>query len=255
MDGSVEVATWGQPAGVLVQAAQMAQTDDPVLIVGEQGTGHEQVARHIHSRSRRSTSPFLYASFGLPEPMLVAELLGDERRRCWGEGPSIRKGVIELAEGGVLFIPLPGITPRVDEIMCRLLREGTYQHLGRIPRRSDVRVIAWAVEDLNAVMLRSEISRALYQELHKHGCEIKLPSLRDRMDEIPDLAERYLELVCPAYGLAPMALSPSARTALQTHSWPGNLREFHNVLGRAALIHEGPTIEADDLSVPRKRRR
>ena len=236
---------WEFAGEVLAQAVAAAQIGDPVLLIGETGTGHEGVARYIHSHSRLAQGPFASVNCAaVPDAMLARLLVGWEKGFDRERKPF--EGLIGL--GGVLFLyPIEPIGARSDGVLRRLLQAGEYQPLGMAePLKADVRLVAATNTEPETAVSRGEISPELYGILR--GLEVRLPSLRDRRGEILGLAERYLERLCDACGLIGVGLAPSAREAILAHAWPGNMRELHNELECAVAKTNGREITAYDLS-------
>src|SRR5438093_799762 len=237
---------WEFAGEVLAKAVAAAQSEIPVLLIGETGTGHEAVARYIHSHSRRVEEPFESVNCAsLPDAVLARRLMGWEK----GFDRDARepfKGLIGL--GGVLFLyPIEPIGARSESVLRRLLQTGEYQPIGAAqPLKAEGRLVGATNTEPETAVARGEISLELYVILR--GLEVSLPPLRDRRGEILGLAERYLERLGDAWGLIGVGLAPSAREAILAHAWPGNLRELHNELGCAVAKSNGREITADDLS-------
>ena len=234
---------------VLDLVSKVSPTEATVLLTGESGTGKEVVARAIHSASPRSGKPFLALNCAaLPEQLLESELFGYERGAFTGALQS-RAGKIEQATGGVLFLDEVGeMSPSVQAKFLRVLQEREFQRLGgsRV-QKADVRVIAATNRDITAALASGQFREDLYYRLKVF--EIALPPLRDRKEDIPLLAEGFLQEIGPKVG-ACAGISKEARDALLAYSWPGNVRELRNAIERAIILCAGGLITAAHLPLP-----
>jgi len=240
---------WEFSKEVQAQAAAVTRLEQAVLLIGETGTGHEAVAKYVHSHSRRARGPFVAINCGaLPDALLAQELVGREKGFD-RNAPRASKGMIEHARGGVLFAyTFEPIGPRSDGVLSRLLEKGEYQADGAgQPITADVRMVVATHRELEDAAVRGEISADFCERLR--GVEIRLPPLRDRHDEILGIAERYLREVCVLFSRRTTGLAQSAREAILAHNWLGNLHELHTVLESAAFNSDGPEITADDLPI------
>ena len=201
---------------MLAHAARVAHTETTVLLTGESGTGKEVVARFIHHASRRSLGPFVAINCAaLPDQLLESELFGHERGAFTG-AVATKPGRIEQANGGVLFLDEVGeMAPTVQAKLLRVLEEREFMRLGstRVVH-ADIRVIAATNRDLHAAMQRGEFREDLYYRLGVF--EIALPPLRERLDDVLELADTFLEEIGetvgrPAAGISREATRPSAR--------------------------------------------
>jgi transcriptional regulator with PAS, ATPase and Fis domain len=232
----------------LRQATQVAATDTTVMLLGESGTGKEVLARFIHRASARNGGPFVAINCAaLPEPLLESELFGFERGAFTG-AQQAKPGQIERASGGVLFLDeVAEMTPSAQAKFLRVLEEGEFQRLGGTrPLKANIRVVAATNRDLRAAMQRGAFREDLYYRLHVF--EIRIPSLRERKDDILPLSEAFLEEIARSLGRPPAGISREARDRLVDYSWPGNVRELRNMLERAAILCEGGLITAEHLS-------
>ncbi len=234
---------------VLAQAARVAQTETTVLLTGESGTGKEVVARFIHHGSRRSQGPFVAINCAaLPDQLLESELFGYDRGAFTG-AVTAKPGRIEQAGGGVLFLDEVGeMAPAVQAKLLRVLEEREFQRLGstRI-LHADIRVIAATNRDLHAAMRRGEFREDLYYRLGVF--EIALPPLRDRLADISDLADSFLEEIGESVGRPAAGIAREARDHLLAYSWPGNVRELRNAIERAVILADGGYIRSEHLPV------
>ena len=234
---------------VLAQAARVAQTETTVLLTGESGTGKEVVARFVHNGSRRSQGPFVAINCAaLPDQLLESELFGHERGAFTG-AVATKPGRIEQANGGVLFLDEVGeMAPTVQAKLLRVLEEREFMRLGSTRlQRADVRLIAATNRDLHAAMRRGEFREDLYYRLGVF--EITLPPLRDRRDDIVELADSFLEEIGAIVGRPAAGISRDARDQLVAYSWPGNVRELRNAIERAVILADGGYIRSEHLPV------
>jgi transcriptional regulator with GAF, ATPase, and Fis domain len=234
---------------VLKQATQVAGTDTTVLLQGESGTGKEVVARFIHRGSPRQSGPFVAINCAaLPEQLLESELFGYERGAFTGAMQS-KPGQIEVAAGGTLFLDeVAEMSPSAQAKFLRVLQEKEFQRLGSTKRsRADVRVIAATNRDLQQAIGRGTFREDLFYRLHVFG--IRLPPLRERIDDILSLSDQFLQDLGRSFGRPPAGISREARDALLAYGWPGNVRELRNVLERAAILCQGGLILADHLGL------
>jgi transcriptional regulator with GAF, ATPase, and Fis domain len=234
---------------VLAHAARVAQTETTVLLTGESGTGKEVVARFIHNGSRRSQGPFIAINCAaLPDQLLESELFGHERGAFTG-AVAAKPGRIEQANGGVLFLDEVGeMAPTVQAKLLRVLEEREFTRLGSTRlQRVDIRVIAATNRDLHAAMRRGEFREDLYYRLGVF--EIALPPLRDRREDILELADSFLEEIGEIVGRPAAGISREAREHLAAYGWPGNVRELRNAIERAVILADGGFIRAEHLPV------
>jgi transcriptional regulator with GAF, ATPase, and Fis domain len=234
---------------VLTQAARVAQTETTVLLTGESGTGKEVIARFVHHGSRRSKGPFVAINCAaLPDQLLESELFGYERGAFTG-AVSAKPGRIEQANGGVLFLDEVGeMAPQVQAKLLRVLEEREFVRLGstRVVH-ADIRVIAATNRDLHAARQRGEFREDLYYRLRVF--EIALPPLRDRADDILELADMFLEEIGATVGRPAAGISREAKDRLVAYNWPGNVRELRNAIERAVILADGGMIRSDHLPV------
>jgi transcriptional regulator with GAF, ATPase, and Fis domain len=234
---------------VLTHATRVAQTETTVLLTGESGTGKELVARFIHHGSRRSQGPFVAINCAaLPDQLLESELFGYERGAFTG-AVAPKPGRIEQANGGVLFLDEVGeMALPVQAKLLRVLEEREFLRLGGTRLlRADVRLIAATNKDLHEAIRRGQFREDLYYRLGVF--EIVLPPLRERRDDILELAESFLEEISEVVGKPRAALARDAREQLLTYSWPGNVRELRNAIERAVILSDGGQIRSEHLPV------
>src|SRR6266850_826241 len=237
---------------VLRRAAQVAVTDTTVLLQGESGTGKEVVARFIHQASPRSHGPFIAINCAaLPEQLLESELFGYERGAFTGAHQA-KAGQIELAARGVLFLDEVSEMSLVAQAkFLRFLQEREFQRLGgtRV-QKANVRVIAASNRDLRQAVAKGTFREDLFYRLQVF--DIQLPALRDRISDVPLLAEHFLAEFGNALGHRSMGLTDEARDALLAHAWPGNIRELRNVLESSAILSDDGVIDRRHLSLQAK---
>jgi Nif-specific regulatory protein len=237
---------------VLAKALRVASTETTVFLQGESGTGKEVVARFIHEASPRKGGPFVAINCAaLPEQLLESELFGYERGAFTG-AQQAKAGQIELAARGVLFLDeVSEMSPSAQAKFLRFLQEREFQRLGgtRI-QKANVRVIAASNRDLRQAVERGTFREDLFYRLQVF--DIPLPPLRERITDVPLLAEQFLEELGQAMGRRPARLADEAQEALLAYSWPGNVRELRNVLERAAILCDEGVIERRHLSLQAK---
>ena len=225
----------------------VAGSDATVLVRGESGTGKELVARAVHARSPRRFGPLVVVNCGaLPEGVLESELFGHEKGAFTG-AQFRHKGKFEMADGGTIFLDEIGtVTPRVQVELLRVLEEKTVTRLGgTTPVRTDFRVIAATNQDLETAVKEGRFREDLYWRLNVFV--IDLPPLRDRPEDIPELARHFLERFTLAMNRPPLRFSTEALETLRAYGWPGNVRELQNAVERAVVLGKPPTIEVADL--------
>ena len=238
-----------QMSAQLAIAKQAASSPVTVLLLGETGTGKEVVARAIHRWSPRSAKPFVAVNCAaFPENLLENELFGHEKGAFTG---AIKRepGKIEMAEGGTLFLDEIGDMPlTMQSHLLRVLNDKTFYRVGGTQEvRADVRFIAATNKDLAQAIRQGTFREDLYFRLAV--ITVTLPPLRERLDDLPALAEHFLTQP-GKFGLKRRCtLSDSALQALQNYRWPGNVRELENVLTRAMVLCLGDTIESEHLAL------
>jgi DNA-binding NtrC family response regulator len=220
-----------------------AASEGRVLVTGENGTGKELVAHALHDGSRRRGGPFVKLNCAaVPAELIESELFGHERGAFTG-AVAARRGKFELADGGTLFLDEVGdMPPAMQAKVLRVLQEGEFERVGgQTTLRTDARVVAASNKDLQAEVAAGRFREDLYYRLAV--VIVPAPPLRDRRDDVPELAARFLAEACERNGRRPMSLSREAMLALQAHDWPGNVRELRNVVERLAILCDGPVLE------------
>ncbi len=234
---------------VFERIRRVAPTDTTVLILGESGTGKELVARAVHEQSRRNDAPLITVNCAaIPENLIESELFGHEKGAFTG-AIDTHRGLVEAAHGGTLFLDEIGELPAEAQArLLRVLQEGEIRRVGSTQsRRVDVRLIAATHRDLKQRVEDGLFRSDLYFRLHV--MEITLPPLRERGDDIYQLAERLLERACKRLNRPAMHLSAEALQSLQQHHWPGNVREMENMIERAVILADGDTINSEMLGL------
>lgn len=229
---------------------KVAPTDTTVLILGESGTGKELVARAVHEQSRRANGPLVAVNCAaIPQGLIEAELFGHERGAFTG-AVGARPGLIEAADGGTLFLDELGELPLPAQAqLLRVLQEGEIRRIGAsTSRKVNIRLVAATHRDLAKMVKEGKFREDLYFRIHV--IEIRMPPLRERGDDLIELAHYALEKACRRLHRPPMRLSEDALAALRAYSWPGNVRELENVMERAAILNDGDVVTAELLGLP-----
>lgn len=224
--------------------ARVAPSDATVMLQGESGTGKELVAKAIHDASRRASRPFVAVDCsGLTETLFESELFGHEKGAFTGAS-SRRIGLVEAASGGTLFLDELGDIPLGLQVkLLRLLETGTFRRVGASDfLKADVRLISATHRNLRAMVAEGRFRQDLYYRLNTFP--IHLPALRERIEDVPLLAEALLARVAPRRNLR---LSEAALACLMVYDYPGNVRELRNVLERATLLCDGDLILPEHL--------
>ncbi|MBI4891655.1 MAG: sigma-54-dependent Fis family transcriptional regulator [Acidobacteria bacterium] len=232
---------------VLEMASRVAQRDSTVLIHGETGTGKELLARAIHHNSPRGAQPFVTINCGaIPRDLLEAELFGFTRGAFTG-AHAAKPGKVELADGGTLFLDEIGELPAELQVkLLRLLQQGELEKIGATTSSSvNVRVIAATHRNLAAMIEDGAFREDLYYRLAV--VPLELPPLRERRDDIPDLAQHLFAKTKARHNLPDLRLSPSVINAFCSYRWPGNVRELENVIERMVVLSAGDEISPPDL--------
>lgn len=218
-------------------------SDVPVLIFGETGTGKELVARTIHNRSPRCQGPVIRVNCGaIPPELIDSELFGHERGAFTGAAES-RRGWFERAHGGTLFLDEIGELPPAAQVrLLRVLQDGCLQRVGgEKDLHVDVRIVAATHRDLSAMVAEGSFREDLWYRIAVFP--IVLPPLRERLEDIPDLARHFAHRAAVRFGLAEVEPGEGDLRLLRDYSWPGNIRELGAVIDRAAILGDGRTLE------------
>lgn len=220
----------------------------PLLITGETGTGKELVARASHRRSPRSSKPFLALNCAaLPENLVESELFGYASGAFSGAQKNGKPGLFELADGGTVFLDEIGeMSPYLQAKLLRFLQDGTFMRIGgKAETKVDLRLIAATHRDLTAMVKTGSFREDLFYRLHV--LTIQLPPLRDRREDIPQLASHFAARAAAQIGRALDGIDPRAVALLKQADWPGNARQLENALFRAVSLSDGPTLGVDDV--------
>ncbi len=227
--------------------AKVAPANSTVLLLGESGTGKELVARAIHHLSPRSERPFIAINCAaLAETLLESEMFGHEKGAFTG-ATAQRKGHFEVADGGTVFLDEVGeLAPALQAKLLRVLQERELVRLGGSrPIKIDVRVLAATNRDLDQLVRAKEFRSDLYYRLNV--VSFTLTPLRERREDVPLLANHFVERYARACGRCVTGISPAALEALRRYDWPGNIRELQNAIERAVVLGSGDSILPEDL--------
>jgi two-component system nitrogen regulation response regulator GlnG len=227
--------------------ARLTQTDLTVMIMGESGTGKELVARALHDYGKRRHGTFVAVNMAaIPKELVESELFGHERGAFTG---ATNRGIgrFEQAEGGTLFLDEIGDMPlEAQTRLLRVLQQGEYTTVGgRTPIKTDVRIIAATNRDLRQLIQQGLFREDLYYRLNV--VPLRLPPLRERAEDIPDLVRHFLRKA-EEEGLPAKHLDAEALDILRHHRWPGNVRELENLIRRLAVLHSGDAIPASAVA-------
>ncbi len=229
---------------------KVAETDLTVLIRGESGTGKELVAQALHNRSSRKGRPFVAVNCAaISRELVESELFGHEKGAFTG-ADARRAGRFEVANGGTIFLDEIGdMAPETQAKVLRVLQERSFDRVGGTkPIEVDVRILAATHRNLEEDVKDGRFRQDLYYRLKV--VEIELPTLRERREDIPALAQRFLEHVTERLGLEKRRIDESALGRLARYGWPGNVRELQNAVERAAVMAQGDEITDEDLNIP-----
>jgi formate hydrogenlyase transcriptional activator len=230
---------------VLAQVTKVAPTESTVLISGETGTGKELIARAIHRRSTRATRAFICVNCAAIPPSLIAsELFGHEKGAFTG-ALQRRAGRFEAADGGTIFLDEVGEIPMETQIaLLRVLQERGFERVGSSQAISvDVRVLAATNRDLSAAVAAGTFRQDLFYRLNV--VPLQVPSLRERIDDVPVLVEYLIDRYARAAGKRIRAMARGTLEVLQAYDWPGNVRELQNVVERAVALCDGETLSIE----------
>src|SRR5690554_2106888 len=249
----------GQQLGIIGHCAQMQQlfdqirkvapTNSNVLIQGESGTGKELVARALHRLSQRNDSPIISVNCAaIPESLIESELFGHEKGAFTGADRA-RARLVEAAHGGTLFLDEIGELPlEAQARLLRVLQEGEIRRVGSVQsQKVDIRLIAATHRDLKSLSQCGGFREDLYYRLHVIA--LHLPALRDRENDVVEIADILLERQRLRMDKEPMGFTAQAKKALQKYSWPGNVRELENALERAVILCEGSQVTTELMGI------
>jgi two-component system, NtrC family, response regulator AtoC len=234
-------------AAVVAQAETAARTDSTILLTGESGSGKDVLARHIHAQSPRNSEPMITVNCGaLPDSLFESEFFGHERGAFTGAS-SLRRGLLEAADGSTLFLDEVGDMPLLMQVkLLHFLEQGRFRRVGSTrDQHADVRIIAATNRELSADVERQRFRADLFYRLNV--VSLHVPPLRERPEDISLLVDAFLQIYRQRFNRPKLDVSADARALLQAYSWPGNVRELRNCLERAAAISLNDTIESDQI--------
>jgi two-component system response regulator AtoC len=234
-------------AALVVQAENAARTDSTILITGESGTGKDVLARLIHSKSARHSTPIITVNCGaFPETLFESEFFGHERGAFTGAS-TLRRGLLEAADGSTLFLDEIGDLPLPMQVkLLHFLEQGRFRRVGSTRDQSaDVRIIAATNRNLVDEVERKHFRADLYYRLNVVALHV--PPLRQRPEDISGMIDYFLGVYRQRFNRPGLDLSPAARRRLADYAWPGNVRELRNCLERAAALSTGEVIEANQM--------
>jgi PAS domain S-box-containing protein len=230
---------------MLARLEAVAQTGASVLIQGESGVGKELVAHVIHARSPRSQGPLVKVNCAsIPDELFESEFFGHVKGAFTGAHRD-RVGRFQLADGGTIFLDEVGEIPlSLQSKLLRVLQESEYERVGDEATHSvDVRVIAATNRDLEQAVADGRFREDLYYRLSVFPIDV--PSLRERSDDVVQIASHFLERTCKDFGHRPLTLSRQQAALLKRYDWPGNVRELKNVIERAVILSQGKVLRLD----------
>ncbi|MCL4150633.1 UNVERIFIED_CONTAM: hypothetical protein GTU68_012182 [Idotea baltica] len=239
-------------APVLETIGRLAEFRTSVLIKGESGTGKELVARELHGRSKRSSSPFIALNCGaIPEKLLESELFG-HKRGSFTDATEDRTGLLQEADGGTIFLDEIGEMPLSLQVkLLRVIQESEVRPVGASSSlKIDVRFVAASLKDLEVEVAENRFREDLFYRLKV--VEIELPPLRERRGDIPLLVDHIISRFNQKHTLEIIGITPETLSLFEAHSWPGNIRELENVIEQMMILSEGPLLL--DTTVPELRR-
>jgi DNA-binding NtrC family response regulator len=236
-------------ASLVTEAQSAARTNSTILLMGESGTGKDVLARFIHSKSGRHNLPMITVNCGaLPETLFESEFFGHERGAFTGAS-SLRRGLLEAADGSSLFLDEIGDLPLPMQVkLLHFLEQGRFRRVGSTrDQNADVRVIAATNRNLTHEVEQQRFRADLFYRLNV--VSLHIPPLRERTEDIPNLVDYFLGVYRERFTRPRLELSDEARARLGKYSWPGNVRELRNCLERAAALSAGDTIEVDQIPI------
>ena len=224
-----------------------------ILLLGESGTGKELIAKRLHALSSRAAAPFIAINCAtLPENLLESELFGFEKGAFTGARHT-KQGLMEVADGGTLFLDeIAELPPPLQAKLLRVLEDQTFRRVGSARDMSvNLRIIGATNSDLEKAIEERRFRIDLYYRLN--GVQIRLPALRERPEDIADLAIHFLNHFNRLHIRDLRGIHPSAQRLLETYRWPGNVRELRNAIERAVLVEASPLITPESLVLPGRR--
>ena len=232
------------------QAERLSSSEAPILLLGDTGTGKGVIASWLHRHSPRADEAFVDVNCAsLSDELFENKLFGHTRGAFTGADTD-KGGLLEVAHHGSLFLDEVGDMPlSIQGKLLKVLEEKHYRKLGAAQRQSaDIRLIVATNQDLITLMNEGQFRKDLYFRLNT--LPLRVPSLRERKEDIPILVGILLGQIAAELGCSPAVLSTDAEAALVAYDWPGNIRELRNILERAELLRDGPTLTANDLQFP-----
>lgn len=226
---------------------KVAPTDTTVLVLGQSGTGKELVAKALHEQSHRAEGPLISVNCAaIPETLIESELFGHEKGAFTGANVA-RKGLVEAADGGSLFLDEIGELPMEAQArLLRLLQEKEVRRVGSIQSKTvDVRLVAATHRNLKELAKEGRFREDLYYRLHV--VELRLPPLKDRGEDIPELAQQLLVKTCERLGKPAFHFADEAMRSIRSYPWPGNVREMENAIERGVILCEEDGVITTDL--------
>jgi len=228
---------------------KLARSQAPVYISGESGTGKELVARALHEQSPRHDAPMISVNCAaIPETLIESELFGYEKGSFTG-AQAMRKGLVEAADGGTLFLDEIGELPlEAQARLLRLLQEKEVRRIGAtVARKVDVRLVAATHRDLKLLASQQRFREDLYYRLNV--VELKLPPLRERGEDIIELAQKLLVKICQRLNVRNLYYATDTLDAMRGYNWPGNVRELENAIERAVILCDTEEITPELLAI------
>ena len=232
---------------VLEEVKSVAQSNSPVIITGESGTGKELIARAVHSNSKRKFFPLITVHCGaLTESLLESELFGHEKGAFTGAMYN-RKGRFEMADGGSIFLDeIATIPPKMQIELLRVLESKTFVRVGGNKEiTSDFRIICATNKNLNEMVKNGAFREDLYYRLNV--INITIPPLRERIEDIPELVNYFINKYCSSMSRSIISINPAALKRLKMYDYPGNIRELENMIERAIVVGNEKEIRLKDL--------
>ncbi|MBX2859463.1 MAG: sigma-54 dependent transcriptional regulator [Cellvibrionaceae bacterium] len=228
---------------------KIAKSDVSVFITGENGTGKSALAQHIHHLSNRNLGKFVSVNAGaISESLFESEMFG-HIRGAFTDAKENRIGRLELADQGTLFIDEIGnLALPLQAKLLRALEEKQFEKVGSsITLNTDARIVCATNADIHRLIARGEFRQDLLYRLN--SIELHLPPLRERREDILDLAKQFLQSYCAQHGKTPLVITEEARQALLNYAWPGNIRELQHVIERSVILCSGSKVEQSDLAL------
>ena len=243
------IGSSAQMQAVFAMIRKVAASSAPILLLGESGTGKEMAAAAIHRRSARKEKPFVAINCSaIPENLIESELFGHEKGAFTG-AQAQRKGLLESAAGGTIFLDEIGDLPAPIQVkLLRFLQEQTFLRVGgRQEIQIDVRIVAATNADLKQSVASGAFREDLYFRLAV--VVVHLPPLRERGEDFAVVAQAFLDRFAAENGKSGLSFAPDAQRAMQRHAWPGNVRELQNRIQRGVIMADGKRLSASDLDL------